>query len=55
VDSQKLKTTKRMICLVIFLINASASPSGGAIIHLSGFGQADYRAKPDAQNKSSNP
>jgi hypothetical protein len=44
---------------LIFLINACASPLGGArgaaTIHLFGFGQADHRAKPAAQKKSSNP
>jgi hypothetical protein len=44
---------------LIFLINASASPlggaRGGATIHLFGFGQANHHAKPAAQKKSSNP
>jgi hypothetical protein len=44
---------------LIFLINASASPlggaCGGATIHLFGFGQANHHAKPAAQKKSSNP
>jgi len=39
----------------IFLPNASASPLGGVIILVLGFGQADYGAKPATRNKSSNP
>ena len=44
---------------LIFLINVSRSllsgARGTAIIHVFGFGQADHRAKPAAQNKSSDP
>jgi hypothetical protein len=44
---------------LIFLINASRSllsgARGTAIIHRFGSDQADHRAKPAAQKKSSNP
>ncbi|MDA8729779.1 hypothetical protein N9N21_02900 [Alphaproteobacteria bacterium] len=54
-----LRLGRTISSFLIFLINASASPLGGALggatIHLFRFGQANHRAKPATRNKSSNP